>query len=382
MTRQIEHPEKITSLILAADLTGLALLTRYSAAAFVAAAGLGWLILARVPWRQKLGKALLFGVVALLPMMIWALVQLSYTSGVASRTLENVAGMAGRLASFGPQFGAVLLSWLLPASWIDAPAYPHILNIFLTWGLGIVLIALGAVHFWKRQRKEERRDFAAAWPVLIGFFILIYLAEIFVVYLTTYPPITLDNRMFSPLHVGVLMLLPLFLWSASRRLFSENPRLASGLPIFILAVFGLWYAGRDVRIVKQNFDEGLGYNSQAWRSSELVEWVNKSPPKSKIVTNETMALLYLTGRTAYPLAEIFADKPQALNARYGSNPQPEDKGQKIFAEDGAPLVLFDSIATQFESIYGEKTEQRIQALTGGLEKAFQGKDGAVYYAPK
>jgi hypothetical protein len=376
MSRQIKHPGSLWPLFLAAMLAGLAALSRYSGTAFAAAAGLGWLILAKSAWREKIGRGLIFGITAALPSLAWVLVQLSHTSGVASRSIESAAGMAGRLAAFWPQFGEVLLSWLLPVSWIDAPFYPRLINLILTWGLAILMVGM-IVYFLRRgKEKEINHLYRKKWPALVSLFILVYAGVIFFTYLTTNPPITLDNRMFSPVHVGALMLLPVFLHDFFRNRMNSILRFAP--PALILALT-MWYGWRDARIVQQNYRDGLGYNSTVWRSSELIEWVRQTPPETKLVANETMAVLYLTGRAAYPLVEIYADAPQDLNAPYGSSA--DDPGQALFARSEAALVLFDSIAAQFESIYGGRTPERIEALTTGLNEVIRGNDGKVYYAP-
>ncbi len=373
MARQIERPGSLRLLLFSALLTGLAALSRYSGAAFAAAAGLGWLILTKSAWRGKIGRGLIFGIVAALPSLAWVLVQVIHTSGVASRSIEGAAGAAGRLAAFWPKFGGVLLSWLIPASWIEAPAYPSVINLALAW---VLVLGLAGLCARALMRVNGGRG-AETWPEIITLFVLVYTAVIFIIHLTTYPPITLDNRMFSPVHVGILMLLPVILHG----LFSaKKDSILRFVPQALLLTLTLWYGWRDVRIVKQNYNEGLGYNSLAWRSSELIEWVRQTPPGTALVTNETMAVLYLAGRAAYPLAEIFADAPQVLDARYGSSA--DDPGQALFARGEAALVLFDSIAIQFESIYGGRTPERIEAFTAGLEPVFKGEDGAVFYSPE
>lgn len=377
MASLIEQPSNNALLFLSAVLTGLAFLSRYSAAAFIAAAGLGWLLLAHLPWRKKMIQGLVFGVIALLPMLVWVGVQLSYTSGVASRSMEDAAGMTGRLASFWPQFGEVLLSWLLPVSWIDSPSYPRLINTILTWVFVLVLIGLGVFYFKREKDREEGNPIITIWPALVSIFLLTYTGLIFATYLTTYPPITLDNRMFSPIHTGVLMLLPIFLDGIFSRKKANWFRYA---PVLLVLALVLWYASRDIRIVKQNYAQGLGYTSPAWQNSELIAWVRQTPPETTLITNETMAVLFLTGRIAYPFAEIYSDHPLDIYTSYGSDSKSQDSAQKLFRESQTPFVLFNTIETQFQSIYGSQTSLRIQKLVEGLKQDFQGSDGAVYYA--
>ena len=68
-------------------------------------------------------------------------------------------------------------------------------------------------------------------------------------------------------------------------------------------------------------ETGLGYNAVRWRQSQLIAAIKVIPESQPLVTNETMALLYLTGRVASPVAEIYYDKPVYPFTRYGDGPQ-------------------------------------------------------------
>jgi hypothetical protein len=151
--------------------------------------------------------------------------------------------------------------------------------------------------------------------------------------------------------------------------------------VFLLLIVlggGAYYAYRTQRIVKMNNQLGLGYNSRAWQESDTIRALKALPPEQVVVTNETMAVLYLTGRIAHPLAEIYANQPDPQMPAYGQGSLDKDPGQKAFTQ-GAPLVLFDSIAGQFEGLYAEQTSQRMSALLTGLRKAYRGADGGIYY---
>jgi len=92
--------------------------------------------------------------------------------------------------------------------------------------------------------------------------------------------------------------------------------------------------------------------------------------------------LFLTGRTAYPYAEIYLNKPLVVYSEYGNGDLSSDNGQqRLFREHKAALVLFDSLSSQLESIYGDQTAQRIQNLTDGLQVSYMGSDGVIYYYP-
>ncbi len=148
------------------------------------------------------------------------------------------------------------------------------------------------------------------------------------------------------------------------------------------AVLTAWYGWRSVRIVQQNYELGLGYTSLAWQHSETIAAIQQLPPDALIVTNEENAILFLTGRHSYPLAEIYYDQPLAEFTRYGDGDLTQDEAQRLFRQDGAALVLFDSIYSQLEGLYGERLDARVSSLVQGLEVSFRGDDGAIYYYPE
>ena len=95
-----------------------------------------------------------------------------------------------------------------------------------------------------------------------------------------------------------------------------------------------------------------------------------------------MAVLYLTGRASYPLAEIYFDRPLEVMLPYGAGEiKPADLAQLAFRDDDAALVLFDTIYPQLEGLYGERTARRVESLTQGLERIYRGEDGAIYDQP-
>jgi hypothetical protein len=165
------------------------------------------------------------------------------------------------------------------------------------------------------------------------------------------------------------------------RLWKMGDLLQNGL-LIVIALLLAWYGVRSLRIVKQNMELGLGYNSVEWQNSDTIAAVKTMPPDAVIVTNEEMAVLYLTGRATYTMAEIYDDQPLDTFTRYGEGDIAEDNSEKLFREDGASLVLFNSIYAQMEGAYGDRTEAWATTLTDGLKKTHQGNDGAIYQYPR
>jgi hypothetical protein len=77
---------------------------------------------------------------------------------------------------------------------------------------------------------------------------------------------------------------------------------------------------------------------------------------------------------------LINNEPQVLTGRFGDDPT--DSVQKAFRENGDALVLFNSSFWQFNKIYGDQTNQRLDNLTQGLYLYAQLRDGAIYmYSP-
>jgi hypothetical protein len=218
------------------------------------------------------------------------------------------------------------------------------------------------------------------WAALLALFGLLYLAVILVVYVTTFPPITIDSRMTSPVHIALLLLMGALAALTHPRW--RGVRLAAALlPLLLVGLIG-WYGWRTARIVQQNYETGLGYLSPAWQQSETVQALRALPDDAPLVSNEVTALLFLTGRRAYPLAEIYQDEPLTVFSAYGQGDDRQDVGQQLFRLGQARLVLFDSVQQQLEPIYGPRSAQRLAALIDGLRVLFRGSDGAIYAAPQ
>ncbi len=366
-------------LALAALLMGLSILTRYAQVAFLAAGGLGILLLARADWGRRLVDLALYGLIGALPAVAWVIYDVSQTATVSSRSVESVSGMAQRLANLGPALQSVFLFWFVPDSWIADPPYPAIANRLLL-PAALALLAIGfVIVLLRRKRAAPTRSNSTNLIWLLAFSAAAYLLVIGLVSITTYPPITIASRMLSPVHVVFVWLAALVIGLVA--LSWPKARWLSGLMALGLVAFFGWYGWRSARIVQQNYELGLGYNSVAWQESQTVQWVQSLPEGAVLVTNEEMALLYLTGRTSYPLAEIYANRPLEPFSVYGQGDLTNDPSQQMFQDGKAGLVLFDTLKEQIQGLYGDQTDKRINTLTEGLKVVFRGADGAVYALP-
>jgi hypothetical protein len=380
----LSFPRKST-LLIAAGLCALAFLTRYLGVAFVITGSLALLVLGKGDdsrirlrlTRHELGEVFLFGGAAVLPILIWLVIDFSMTGTIASRSGQPAAAYWQRFLEMCPALQRIYLFWLLPDS--VAARLPGILQA-AAWLVPMALLAALVWMLAKRAAVSETRAQPAALRLvwLFGLFVLVYLVTLAVVQVFTYPPITLASRMLSPVHLAVWVLL-LALLHLALNLLWRNSRLAVGLVYLaclgLLATYGL----RSALISRDYHAAGIGYTSTAWRDSTAVHLAGELPPEVPLISNETTALMFLAGRPAYALQEIYQDHPQDTFTVYGAG---DDPSQRAFREQGGALVLFKEHLEEDFAMYGDQVDERLLALTRGLYVYYEGDDGAIYFLKK
>jgi 4-amino-4-deoxy-L-arabinose transferase-like glycosyltransferase len=358
---------------------GLAFLTRYAAGAYLGAVALLLLVFDKGRMGRRLFKTAAFIVAGSLPTAAWMAYNITHTTTVSSRSVLTAASMLERVRLFWPQMEEVILFWLVPDSWVQSPPYPALLNHILSLGFVVGLVAWTVLGLrWMRKAVAEEKGLGR-WQMALALFGGVYLGMIALVYFTTYPPITIGSRMLSPLMAAAFWLVVLLAVQTGRH-WPQAKWLKNGM-LVVVFLFGTWNAVRAFRIVQQNYQLGLGYNSIAWQASETMQAVRELPQDTLIVTNEETAILYLTGRASYPMAEIYVDTPETAFVRYGDGDIEDDPAEKLFHEREALLVVFDSLPSQVAGLYGSQNEAWAAALVDGLEVVHQGADGGIFRYP-
>lgn len=384
LLQYLETPRAVT-LVGSALLCGLAFLTRYIGIAFVATGGLALLLLGQRNTRQvrldlrwqSLRRALLFGVIAILPILAWLVIDFSLTGTVGSRSGQPVSAYWQRFLEMGPALQKIYIFWVVPDS--IAARLPRAAQWLLWLAPLVIVLALAAAL--TRRVGQSGRDVPAAGAtatrlaVLFGLFGVVYLVVLAVVQVFTYPPITLASRMLSPVHLAVIVL-AFALLHLVLAVFTPRSRLALAVAaLACLAFFGI-YTLRGTAVVRGYHGAGIGYMAPEWQESKTLAALRNLDPKTPIITNETTAIMFFMGRPAYTIQEIYQDKPQAVFTPYGMG---DDPGQRAFREQGGALVLFNSTLRDDFAMYGNRVDERIQALLRGLTLYYQGDDGSIYF---
>ncbi|HEY9075743.1 MAG TPA: hypothetical protein VIO61_04330 [Anaerolineaceae bacterium] len=387
----LEKPNRHRRMVTAALLLGLACLTRYIGAAFIAAGFLTWLLLAKQTWNRKMADLALFALVSSVPVLIWLAIDYQLTGTVASRSGQAASDLWARFLSFFPPLLDIYLFWLVPGSIVSR--MPYLLKAaalvlpLLAGGMLVVEIAL-RLHSQARIAVRKQADLIGAnnpfavwldsggvrFTVAMLFFITSYLVLLAVVHVFTYPPVTLASRMLSPVHFAVVALL-----AALLHLVLQGWQSDRWLPAAGYAAFGLLflvYAGRGALVVRDMHQIGIGYTAREWRSSELVDAIRKIPAQTPIISNDVTAVQFLANRPAYNIPEIFRDQPLSSFTRFGDSTS--EREQVIFREQGGVLVLFNATLASDFSMYGSKLDARLKAFTEGLRPVFESPQGTIY----
>jgi hypothetical protein len=123
---------------------------------------------------------------------------------------------------------------------------------------------------------------------------------------------------------------------------------------------------------------GLGYTSKSWRNSETLQAIKNLPEGTPLISNEPMPILLYYDIWPHELSELSERTPAATLLRYGLGTDPS---QVIFREKGGVLILYNSIQSQLEDIYGHRSSSRFDSMVDGLEIISQYQDGWLYTYP-
>lgn len=368
---------RLNWLVLAGTLCALSTVTRYAGAGWAAAGVFGLLILGGESFSIRLKNALVFTMVSLLPLVLWLVYSSLAYPGEPSRLAvqsQNVLALAGtaRLQILQSVWG-----WLTPVLFLPPYSYNTARNFAVIVTLIILLITLAAQFISSRQPGTDGSRgilrFSLVWLAFAGAYLFLVTAG----FVFTTPQPDLIDRTLMPAGLGLLVFLLFWLFYLARIL--RLPAWGRGVPFLLITLTSLAYLPLTVNQLENLHRDGRGYTGTVWRTSPTIEALQAIPISTPLITNEPAAVMFLTGRSPYTVMEIYSTKPLETYTRYGDNPA--EKGQAIFKENGAALILFNNILYQLYDLYGLQTEQRVQALTRGLDLTFESYDGRIYYYP-
>ena len=357
-------------------LSGLAFLTRYIGVGFVITAALVPFIFAPQPLMRRIRQAALTITIGIFPVAIW-LIWLRFQPAAEPARFINFT--AGNLwAMLEPVREALVDSFIRAMPFISSlPHYSYRINLLMFLGV-FLLISTYLIFPWVRgQKRRATIEGTSILAFTLILFVGVYIFTLILSFLFTQPTPDVNLRTFLPAIFAFTLFFVVFAFylSSSR----QQSQWLIVFPLLFAAsiiVFNYPIARSKVLSLHQY---GQGYTSAAWQASPTIEAVRGIHPDVPIITNESIALLLYTDRYAYDLPQLASFQSAEMNARFGDDSS--DPAAAIFREDGAALVLFNSIFHQLEPFYHDRTKTKVELLIEGLEVVFESADGAIYFYP-
>lgn len=286
--------QKRVYLFVSGALLGLAWLTRYAGAAYVATGMLGLLILLKRPFWLRVRDVAYLGVLATLPMFAWFV-----------RNEISADTSTGRQLEFHPI--GVDQAWRLlntVSSWIHVPiSAPGSIKLAASVCVFIVVIHVATTllnHSGISQRKGAVMP-ADAYQFMRLLLLSVAVYGILLAFSITFadPNTPLDNRILAPVYLVILLLLTYTLkdvWERDR--FRKVWRTGVFAVMAVLVVVNVHKSRIFVFLAHQ---EGIGWSSVHWDRSELMAATQALPDDAVIYSNAPDGIYIVTGRSAFGL---------------------------------------------------------------------------------
>jgi hypothetical protein len=361
-----------------AILAGLTFLDRFIGAAFIVVGAI--MIMWQDQWKIKRvwRDLLLFTGVGLVPFLVWliGLFKTGYTPGVYQFGKEDIWHI---LEPFRVSLVEHVWKWLPGLSILGNLHYRTKLLILFLLMISLLFVVYQSM---RKATSDGMSNLVKMGSFSFGIWSLLFVISIIILAFSYVfvesPKPALDDRVLSPLQ--------LFFWGMLLSgLFSFhllNRR--RNFPWILICVFVLSTAAFNIpdtaAVVSEFHERGFALTNIRWRSSGVIRELNDLPESIPIVTNESAAILFYTERPAYEIPELVEGIPVKSFQTFGDNPS--NVAERVFREEGAVLVLFDTIYWQFWPLYGQETQHRLDEFISGLFVYYDGWDGSIYlYKP-
>jgi hypothetical protein len=178
--------------------------------------------------------------------------------------------------------------------------------------------------------------------------------------------------MFAPINVSLIVIISLVIALLYQEYRKPLPRL--GMILLAVSVASLFFIGGRAK-VNQMIEYPNWYTTI--RNNGFIEYLDRLPESTPIITDKTAVILYYTGRPAYPIQEFFSTQGQASPQPFGSDPN--DETQRVFREEGGALVLFWTVFSEFKGLYGDQASDRYAIFVDELYLAYDTPGVKIYF---
>lgn len=317
----------------AAVFTSLAILTRFVGVSIVMAGAFGILLFGRFTFVKKAMAILVYGLISMGLISFWVIRNQGATGTGTNREIIFHAFSSTHIW----EARDTLASWLLVPQ--TAPYFfRHIPFLLIAIATIVIFIYFGFKVGFKAEISRIMTGLFKI-PIILKLFLLYipcYLLILIIsnTFLDTYTP--LDGRILSPIYIPLLVLV-LYAIAHLFKAFSSNYSFKFAI-IVVGLLFATVYLYRSSVLIYNNYESGLGFNSQEWHYSETIAELNKLPQQIAIYSNVPEAIYIHTGRPAKKIPKEIKSINQLINkdfeAEWSSMQSNIDTGEGV-------VVYFD-----------------------------------------
>jgi hypothetical protein len=257
------------------------------------------------------------------------------------------------------------------AGWVLPHERPLPVGLAVLVGSSLVASLVASVWLPRRRgaalRPSERS--AARLSGLLGGYLAAYLGLILLVRTLWDAGAPLDSRILAPLlPVAGALLLPYFARRSAERDPAPSRSQQSALTRWLVLAWAVLTLAAGSRWLTRAAQDGLGYNSLAWRSSPVLAAARALPEGTWILTNGEDALAHIAGRVATRLPDRVSPTTLAPNPRY----QRRLRVLRTQLENGGVLVYLRALPerwylpTESELVAAWRLEPVLEAADGGI----------------
>lgn len=363
--------------VVAAFLLAFAILLRFAGYGFIAAAVIALLLLRQVHIWSRLARSALFAVIAVIPQILWLLyLQFVYQLSQPRRFSLPAMDLWDATETFRLALVQSLWEFLPFSNRIFVEDYPRQRLILLFLGMGMILLVITTwlTEYITKLPLDKSRSALRLLGTVAGFYAFGYITFLVVAFLLAEPQPDINTRMLAP------VLIPIWIcWGCALVFLGRCFR-----PFRFLIYMPLLFAGvgllsgipQNRDILMQLHQQGAGYTGTHWKNSGVIELVKDLPEDIDLISNDSSAILLLTGRSTYDIPELINRTRLTTYTRFGADL--DDPVQEVFRSEEAVLVLFETIIWQLDPIYFEDASARLEAFTDGLNLIEETHDGALY----
>lgn len=318
--------ESIYYFFLSAACVSMAFLARYVGITLIGAIALTILLIDNKHFWKRLGLAILYGVIAIIPMLLFIIRNIIVAGNAANRRVEyhpfNMEHLWSMLVTYQ--------SWLVPGSdrFNFIPAQEIILNLTV-----LVVIALAVALGLKKISQTLQQNGTAKLveklrqsPFIFVIFMAMYLILVGISISFFDKSTPMSDRILSPVFVSALILF-MYMIGINLNAIGKNQK-----PVLIAAtVYLLLFAGAGSVWILHSFKNGRGFNNLDWKYTKIAAAVDRLPENVKIYSNNPYIIYILNGRPAIHLPH--------LNDNYETNMK--DFIQNL-RQNGGIIAFFDT----------------------------------------